>query len=175
MAAEIPDSIVLRRHRDLEGRRQQIHVRRAIVVLLAAFLVAGLLNVFGQRPDNTTVQAAGVSLRLHAPSALRGGLLYEASFTIHAQRALKHPTLVLDQGWAIAQQINTLEPSPGNQTSRDGEISLSLGPIAAGATFTLFGEFQVNPTSVGSWPADVSLYDGNKRLLTIDRSIVVYP
>jgi hypothetical protein len=90
-------------------------------------------------------------------------------------RALDHPALVLDQGWAIAQQINTLEPSPASQTSHDGDISLGLGPIKAGTTYTLFGEFQVNPTSVGWWPGGVTLYDGSKRLLHIDRTIAVFP
>src|SRR4051794_23329854 len=113
--AEIPDQIVLRRHRDLEGRRGNIW-RLATLAALALFLLAGLLNVFGQRPSDTTVEAGGVSLRLHAPSSLRGGLLYEASFTIHTQRALAHPALVLPQSWAIAHTINTLEPSPVTQT-----------------------------------------------------------
>ena len=173
--AAIPDRIVLPRHRDLEGRKGGIRWRRAMVVLLAAFVVAGLLNVFGQRPCDTTVAANGVSLDLHAPSALRSGLLYEASFTIHTSRAIEHPALVLSQGWAITQQINTLEPSPVTQSSRNGQIALGFGPLRAGTTYTLFGEFQVNPTSVGWWPGDVSLYDGGKLLLHIDRTIVVFP
>lgn len=172
--AEIPDQIVLRRHRDLEGRRGNLW-RRVMLGVLVLFLVAGLLSVFGQRPSDTTVEAHGVSLTLHAPSSLRGGLLYEASFTIHTQRALHHPVIVLPQGWAIAQTINTLEPSPVTQKSQDGQIALGLGPIGTGSTYTLFGEFQVNPTSVGWYPGDVSLYDGNTQLLHLDRTIVVFP
>jgi hypothetical protein len=173
--AAVPDRIVLPRHRDLEGRRGGIYWRRAMVGLLTLFAVLGLLNVFGQRPENTTVAARGVSFQLHAPSALRGGLLYEASFTIHAPRALKHPVLVLATGWAIVEQINSLEPSPVTQASRDGQIALGLGSIAAGSTYTLFGEFQVNPTSVGRYDGDVSLYDSGTRLVHIDRTIAVYP
>jgi hypothetical protein len=174
MAAS-PDRISLPRHRDLEGRDRGIHWRRAMVGLLTVFVIVGLFNVFGQRPSDTTVTANGVSLDLHAPSSLRGGLLYEASFTIHTSRALDHPALVLSQGWPIVNTINTLEPSPATETSHDGQIALGLGPITAGSTYTLFAEFQVNPTSVGWWPGDVSLYDGNKRLLHIDRTMVVYP
>jgi len=170
-----PDQIVLSRHRDLEGRRKGVFWRRAMVGLLAAFLVAGLLNVFGQRPEDTTVQAAGVSLQLHAPTSLRGGLLYEASIMIHAQRTLHDPVLVFAKGWAVAQTINTLEPTPATQSSDEGQLSLGLGPIQAGSTYTLFAEFQVNPTSVGSYSGDVTLYDGNTKLLHIDRTLVVYP
>ncbi|MDX6481536.1 MAG: hypothetical protein QOG85_2046 [Gaiellaceae bacterium] len=171
----IPDQIVLKRHRDLEGRRRDIYWRRAAVGLLAAFLLAGLLNLFGQKPGDTTVTAGGVSLQLHAPSALRGGLLYEASFTVRTQRKLTTPTLVLSRGWPIANTINTLEPSPATESSHDGEISLGLGPLKAGSTYTLYGEFQVNPTSFGSYSGDISLYDGDTRLLHMDRTMVVYP
>ena len=173
--AAVPDQIVLRRHRDLEGRRGGIRRRRGMVVLLSVFVAAGLFNVFGQRPENTLVAANGVSFQLHAPSALRGGLLYEASFRIQPSRTLSHPVLVLAPGWAITEQINSLEPSPVSQASHNGQIALGLGPIRAGTTYTLFGEFQVNPTSVGWWPGDVSLYEGNKRLIHIDREIVVFP
>src|SRR4051794_36534867 len=117
--AETPDAIELSRHRDLEGRRHGVIWRRAAIVGLCAFLPAGLLDGFGQRPADALVSSTAASLDLHAPSHLRGGLLYEASFTIHAQGALNHPTLALARGWAIAQQINTLEPSPPAQTSHD--------------------------------------------------------
>ncbi len=173
--AAVPDHIVLRRHRDLEGRRGGIRWRRATVVLLSIFVVAGLLNVFGQRPENTVVVANGVSFQLHAPSALRGGLLYEASFRIQPSHTLGHPVLVLAPGWAITEQLNSFAPSPIAQTSHNGALALGLGRIRAGTTYTLFGEFQVNPTSVGWWPGDVTLYDGNKQILHIDRTIVVYP
>jgi hypothetical protein len=173
--AEIPDQIVLRRHRDLEGRRRGIVWRRVAVGVLCAFLLAGLLNVFGQRPSDIVVSSPAATLDFHAPSHLRGGLLYEASFTIRAHRKLDHPTIVLSPGWAITEQINSLEPSPADETSNDGALALTLNPIAAGSTYTLFGEFQVNPTSVGSWPGDVSLFDGSKRLVHIDREIVVFP
>jgi hypothetical protein len=52
------------------------------LLVLAAFVVAALLNPFGQRP--TTVQAAGPapSMKLYAPDRLRGGLIYEARLRI---------------------------------------------------------------------------------------------
>ena len=93
--AEVPDQLVLRKHRDLEGRRSGIWWRRSMLVVLTAFLIAGLFSVFGQRPGRTTAQSAAASLELFAPSHLRGGLLYAATFTIHARRTLNHAALVL--------------------------------------------------------------------------------
>ena len=173
--AEIPDQLVLRRHRDLEGRRNGIHWRRSLLVVLAAFLVAGLLNVFGQRPASTTIRAPAASLELSAPSHLRGGLLYAAIFTVRAHRTLRHAALVLSPGWATTQQINTMEPSPLGETSRHGQLTLLLGKIRRGLAYRLFMQFQVDPTSVGRWAGDVSLYDGSTRLIHIDRTVTVFP
>lgn len=173
--AEVPDQLVLRRHRDLEGRRNGIQARRSLLVVLAVFLVAGLLNVFGQRPGTTTIRASAASLELSAPSHLRGGLLYAAIFTIRARRTLRRPALVLSSAWAATQQINTMEPSPTSETSRDGELTLLLGKIPAGSTYKLFMQFQVDPTSVGRRAADVTLYDGSTRLIHIDRTLTFFP
>src|SRR5437868_4225657 len=87
--AEIPDRIVLRRHRDLAGRRGGIWWRRAMLALLTGFLVAGLFSVFGQQPGTTTVSVPAATMALSAPAHLRGGLLYAATITIHANRTLQ--------------------------------------------------------------------------------------
>jgi hypothetical protein len=173
--AEVPDQLVLRRHRDLEGRRGGIRWRRSTLAVLTVFIVAGLLNFFGQRPSSTTVRASVASLELSAPSHLRGGLLYAATFTIHARRTLHHAALVLSPGWVETQQLNTVEPGPVSESSHDGELSLLLGKIRAGSTFKLFMQFQVDPTSVGRRAADVSLYDGGTRLVHIDRTLTFFP
>ncbi|HET7568128.1 MAG TPA: hypothetical protein VFJ91_09075 [Gaiellaceae bacterium] len=173
--ADIPDRIVLKRDRDLEGRRHAVYGRRGGVLLLAAFLVAGLLGVFGQRPGTSLAASPQATLELFAPAHLRGGLLYEARFTIRARRPLKHAVLVLSPGWAESQQINTIEPSPLGETSSDGRLALLLGHIDAGSTYRLFMQFQVNPTNVGRRAADVALYDGSRRLLHLDRTVTVFP
>ena len=39
----------------------------------------------------------------------------------------------------------------------------------------LFFEFQVDPTNVGRRSADVALYDGDTRILTVHRTITIFP
>jgi len=53
--ADIPDTIVLRRHRDLQGRRNDVWFRRGLLALTAAIPILALFNVFGQRPGKPTV------------------------------------------------------------------------------------------------------------------------
>jgi len=173
--ADIPDRIVLKRHRDLEGRRHAIWYRRAIVALLAVFLLLGALNVFGQRPAGTTVDSPEASLELYAPTKLRGGVFFEARFTITAHRDVKKALLQLSPGWQESLQMNTIEPVPIGQGSRNGDLLFTLGHIPAGQKFRLFLQFQVNGTNVGRRNADVTLYDGGKKLIHIHRRITVYP
>jgi hypothetical protein len=60
--ADIPDTIVLERDRDLEGRRNEIWVRRSLFGLLCVVPVLALLNVFGQWPALSEAAAGGAQL-----------------------------------------------------------------------------------------------------------------
>ena len=173
--ADIPDRIVLRRHLELGSWAFFRPIRYALLGLIGAFLVLGLFNVYGQNPETITATSAKADLELYAPDRLRGGLLYEARFTITAHEKLNHVVLRLQSGWAESQQMNTIEPSPIAQTSRNGDLLFTLGPIEKGQKYTLYIEFQVNPTNVGRRSADVALYEGSERLLTIERTLKVFP
>jgi hypothetical protein len=71
--------------------------------------------------------------------------------------------------------MNTIEPSPIAEGSRDGNLLLTLGHVPAGQVYRLFMQLQVNPTNVGRRAADVTLYDGATTLVHLDRTITVYP
>jgi hypothetical protein len=150
--------------------------RRGLVALVGVIPLLALFNVFGQRPGTATVATAAARLQVYAPTRVRGGLLYEARFRITARRELKKALLVLDPGWAEGMSMNTIEPSPGSQASRDGQLSFSLGHIPAGKSYLLFMQFQVNPTNL-AWhrPQNVELFDGGTHLLTVKRSVTVFP
>ena len=175
--SDIPDTLVLKRHRDLEGiGRSGIWWRRGFVAAIAAIAILALLDVFGQRPSTTTVTAPAAKLSLYAPTAIRGGDFMEARFHITAKRDLRKAQLVLDPGWAEGMSMNTIEPSPLGQGSDDGRLVFTLGHIPRGKSYILFVQFQVNPTNV-AWnrPQDVELLDGPRVLAHLNRSITVFP
>ena len=174
--ADVPDSLVLKRDRDLEGRRNDIWVKRGLMTLVAVVPFLALFNVFGQRPDTTTLASPAASLKIYAPSKLRGGLLYEARFHVTAIDNIKDAYLVLGTGWAEGMSINTIEPSPVSETSDNGRLSFELGPIQAGQSYIQFMQFQVNPTNIAfGRPQTVWLNDGKNRLITYQRKLTVYP
>ena len=170
-----PDTIILRRDRDLGPRRNDIWVRRGLFGLICVVPVLALLNVFGQRPETSTGTAAAAQFSVSAPSRVRGGLLYQARFSSTARKKLDQAELVLARGWIHDLTINTMEPSPASQSSHDGKLGLDLGPIAAGQTYVLFVDYQVNPTNVGRQDQTVTLYDGNRALVTLHRTLTVFP
>ena len=174
--ADVPEQIVLKRDRDLEGREWEIWLRRGLFALLPLVAILGLLNLFVQRPQTTLVNADGVaSLKLYAPSRVRGGLIYQARFHITAQRDIKEATLVLSPGWLESMTVNTIEPSPVGEASNNGRLSLDLGHIPAGESYILFIEFQTNPTNVGHRDASVTLMDGEQKILNLHRTVTVFP
>ena len=172
---DVPDTIVLKRDRDLEGRGGEIWVRRGLFALVVLVPVLALFNVFGQRPTSARETSPEASLKVYAPTRIRGGLLYEARFTIRAKQEVKQATLVLEPGWLEGTTVNTIEPSPIGEGSHDGKLVLELGHVPAGQTYALFMQFQVNPTNVGHRSQDVELTDGETHLLTIHRDVTIFP
>jgi len=140
--ADVPDEIVLRRDRDLVGRRGDIWVRRTFVAVFAAISVLALANVFGQHPSTTTKATAAATFRLYAPSRVRSGLLFSARFHITTTQGLRNARLVFDPGWFESMSVNTIEPSPVSETSDHGRVSFALGRIPPGGSHLLFMQFQ---------------------------------
>lgn len=171
---DIPDQLTLKRNRDREGARELIG-RRIGVLILGAFLLLGLLNLFGQRPATSDAATPAAKLKVYAPDRVRGGLLYQARFTVEAVRDLKKATIVLDSGWAEGITINTVEPSPVGEASRDGKLVFELGHVPKGQRHLLFLQLQANPTNVGHRSQDVWLYDGDTQLVHLDRTITIWP
>lgn len=147
--ADIPDAIVLNRHRDFVGRRYAVWPRWLGLGLITLFCVLGLANVFGQRPTTSTRAVPAAKLTLYAPTRLRGGLLFSARFHLSAQRELKNAILVLDPGWAEGMAINTIEPSPLGEASKNGRLSLQLGHIPAGESHILYRFPRARPVLEG--------------------------
>jgi hypothetical protein len=173
--SNIPDGIVLARDRDLAGREREYYVRLGLLLVLPAIAVLALLNVFGQRPATLASTGAGASLQVYAPSRVRSGLILQARFHLTARREVKDARLVLGPGWFESMSINSIEPQPLNEASSNGSVSLELGHIAAGTSYVLWIYFQVNPTNVGRRSAPVDMYDGDRRLLEIDRTVTIFP
>ena len=145
------------------------------VALLAAFLVVGLANVFGQKVETSSARAAAADLEVKAPTAVRSGVIYEVQFTVTAHRALEEPTLVLDSGWFDGFTINTMSPDTKDWVMRDGLNVMSYDAVPAGSELVVRLQYQVNPTTFGTRDQGVVLEDGGVPILTLDHGTTIYP
>src|SRR5918999_482745 len=164
-----PEGLALDYHRDLTGRERRPIVREVLLGALCAVLVLALLNVFGQVESVSSTETSSARFEVSAPSRIRGGLFFEARYKIEAIEEIADATIVLDQGWLEDITLNTIEPAPVGEASRDGKIALQLGRVPAGDEYILFLHYQVNPTAVGPRSQDVELYDGERLLASVDR------
>lgn len=172
---KLPQTLERGRHLELEGRRNEIWIRRGGLVLLLAVVAAGLANVFGQRPSSASAEGDGVRLALSSPEALRGGLLYQVRVVVDARKEIKDARLLLDSGWFEGMQLNSVQPEPVEWAQDKGRNVLDYGHIRAGRRLTIRLQYQVNPTSVGNRDQDVTLADGGRVLAFLSRSATVYP
>jgi hypothetical protein len=171
----LPDLLDRKRHVDVEERGLEQWLTRVGIALFAAFLVVGLLNVFGQKVETASATAPAADLEVEAPSAVRSGLIYEVQFTVAAHRRLEEPTLVLDSGWFDGFTINTMSPDTKDWVMRDGQNILSYDPVPAGTELVVRLQYQVNPTTFGNREQGVALEDGGTPILTLDHETTVFP
>jgi hypothetical protein len=172
--ADLPQFLTLKHNRD-RSERVELLVRRTTFAVITLIALLGLGNVFGQRPKETTVATDAAELEVFAPTALRGGLYYEGRLTVKSKRDIKKATLVLDSGWTEQMQINTIEPSPVGEASRDGKLTFDFGHLAPDDKLVVHLQFQVNPTNVGRRSQDVELLDDTTLLARADRTVTVFP
>jgi hypothetical protein len=169
-----PDYISLEAHRD-DDHRVERWLRWIFVVVLAALAVAGLADLFGQRPTTTQADATIATLRVEAPAALRGGLVFQGRFQVVARQLIRRPTLVLDSGWFENMSFNTIEPEPTKTTNAGEGVALEFPPLQPGRTLTVYVPFQVNPTTVGRRSQDVALRDGRRPIAVVERTVTIFP
>src|SRR4051812_26900551 len=115
-----------------DGGRQArpgLWARRVMVTILAAVVVLALLNTFGQKPVKTTDAAPAATLTLQAPERVRGGLFFQSRVDVLPRRPIERPRLVLAFGWLEGMQVNSIEPAPDSESSRDGRVVLTWNAL----------------------------------------------
>jgi len=172
---DIPDTIVLKRDRDLAKRSKELWVRRTLLLALIAFLILALLNVFGQRATTSSTTAPAATLAIRSPDTLRSGLIFQTRLRILATQEIKDAIVVLSPEWIEGITFNTIEPSPIGEASKNGSLSFDLGHIPQGQEYSLYIQMQVNPTTFGSRTEETRLFDGQTLLLTSSRDVRIFP
>jgi hypothetical protein len=149
--------------------------RRATMTAFGAVAALALAGVFGQEGTTTTAQGPQARMSLGAPRTVRGGVFFQARVELRALRAIEHPRLVLGRGWVEGLQVNSIEPAPASESSRDGRLVLSYDGLAAGDRMTVWFQFEVNPTQPGRRDLTIELDDAEQALARVSRELTVMP
>lgn len=172
--ADAPQSLTLKDNRDATDV-YELWARRSFFAVLTIVLLFGLANAYGQSPTGSEVDTPVALLEVSAPVDVRGGLYFQGRYRITAHEEIEKATLVLASGWLESMHINTIEPSPVGEASRDGDLALDFGHVAAGDSITVYLQFQVNPNNLGRRSQDVRLYDDTELLATAERDVTIWP
>ena len=170
-----PPHLDLSRHRDPPRHPGGQIFRWVAVVVLCAFVVAALLNVFGQRQSKNTGTSSAATMSVSAPARVRGGLLYQLRVHVHALKPIQTPNVVLDEGWFQQTKVNAIEPQPSSESSQGGSVKLTYDSMKPGDTLVVWVYFQANPTNIGRHHTDVAFDDGSQRLIKVDRTQFNFP
>jgi hypothetical protein len=160
---------------DARGERVALIARRVVMSLLAVIPLLALLDVFGQKPTTTVAATPRARMELSAPEAVRGGLFFQSRIEIRALDRIAHPRLVLDEGWVEGMQVNSIEPAPSDEESRDGRVALSYTTLEKGDVLKVWLQFEVDPTTVGRQPYGLELDDDQRPIAHIAHELTIFP
>ena len=170
--SDLPEGLDPADHVELHRRSFEPWARRIFLAILLACVIAALAGAVGQRASSSTATGPVARLDVRAPKVVRGGLLFQARIRVEALQKIDMPRLVLSNGWLDGMQVNTVAPGPDAEFNRDGRLVWEYDQsLAAGRDLTVYIQFQVNPTSVGESTNDVAVYDGQKPLVKVTRTL----
>jgi hypothetical protein len=149
--------------------------RRVAIAVMLVFIVLGLLNTFGQVFLASTADAPAASLRVDAPVRLRGGDLFTSVFTVTPHRKLNDAKLRLSPDWFNGITLNAEAPQSQQESSDLQGTTYDYGELDAGAAMPVWISWQVNPNTLGIREQAVTLFDGDQPLVTVSRTLTVFP
>ena len=79
-------------------------------------------------------------------------MIFQARFTVHANREVKQPLLILDQGWLEGLTQNTSEPTATAERRDNGRLVLEYDTIPAGRKLEVWLQYRSNPDACGRDP-----------------------
>jgi hypothetical protein len=149
--------------------------RRVTMTLFVAIVVLALAGFVGQRGSTTHAQGPAATLSVGAPEVVRGGLFFQARIEVVAHAAIEHPRLIFARGWVEGMQVNSVEPGPVGESSRDGLLVMSYDKLAPGDKLAIWVQFQVDPTEPGHRDFSLALDDAEQPLARVSRTLTILP
>jgi len=152
------------------------HLAWGALGLLGALLAVALTGVLGGQP-NPTLRADGdrAELTVNAPGVLRSGEFFEMRFRVRAKEAIEKPVLALSHSYLRDLTLNTFKPSPVAESSDGTFYRLEFDALAAGGSFEVMIDGQVNPDLFGGTSGSIMLLDDRTPVAGMPLALEVRP
>ena len=164
----------LQREHTVAGGYWRRHASPMALLLLLALVLTGISGALGHERD-WTARAGGVALDVHAPEVLRNGEILEMRVAVTADRPIGVLVIGLSDELWRDMTVNTMIPAASDERSRDGELRFSYGPLEPGVRFLLKVDLQANPDIVLGTAGHITVYDGERALVSTSMAITVLP
>ncbi|MDP9343875.1 MAG: hypothetical protein M3Q23_17650 [Actinomycetota bacterium] len=152
------------------GRQNRARlIRRIYLGLLGAFLVLGLLNVFGSRTGSVSAQANGYSLRVVYPQASRPSLPVKWELTLTHPGGFSGPVRVgIPIDYFNLFDFNNTYPLPSD-TLNEGGLVIMVFPAPAGDTLEVLLDARTQPGLRAGMSTSTSILGNDDRALVTVR------
>jgi hypothetical protein len=170
--AQFPDGIDESHARPLAG--WQRHASPLSLVAFGVVVVLALAGVLGHERQ-WEADTNGTRMSIHMPEVIRNGEFLEIRVEVQSTREIGELAIGVDQALWEDLTINTLIPAATDEASEDGEFRFTFAELAAGTSFLLKIDAQVNPDILGGNEGRVTVYDGDQALSTLGVEMTVLP
>lgn len=142
-----------------------------VLALAMAFALTGLAGVEETLKD----ESEAASVEWHSPARIRNGEFFEMRLSVEAHETIDELVVGVEAGLWEDFTINTLFPAPTEETSEDGELRFTFGPLEAGTSFLMKVDAQINPDMLWRNEGAVTVYDGERQIGRVPVVIEVLP
>ena len=167
-----PDGIRDDHIRPAEGGRR--HASPLPIFVFGAVVVLGLAGLLGREAD-FRAEENGVDLNVHSPEIIRNGEFFEIRVRVDSSEPIDELVIGVGEGLWEDVTVNTMIPAAAEEVHADGEFRFAFAELEPNAPFLFKVDLQVNPDILGGNDGAVTVYDGERKLATVDVSIAVLP
>ena len=142
-------------------------VRRLLVALLTAIVLAGAAGLFGVRSSEATASAAGWTVSVTYASVARAGLDVPWQVTVRREGGFTGPiTLAVTADYFDIYEEQGLDPAPATETA-DGERLYWTFDPPPGDELTVDFDAYIQPASQLGASGAVTVLEGGSEVVTV--------
>jgi hypothetical protein len=149
--------------------------RRLFALLVAAFVLAGALGVFGERLDVATAADDGYELAVEYPRRTRGGMSQDLDIRVRRAGGFDGPvTIALSVDYLRVFEQPGIQPEPAGATATADQVRWTFDP-PPGDTLRVLVDLRVEPHRHWGKTGVLALVEGDREIVSVTLETVVMP